>query len=473
MKITFWGAAREITGSMHLVELADGFKILLDCGLYQGAKEDLYIKNKSFPFDAKKIDVVIISHAHADHVGNIPNLVKQGFQGKIISTPATFDLCAYILTDSANLNLNEAKKRRGKNTKAPLQSLYSQEHVRQTLELFHTAHYNKWYSIHPKVKFMFTDAGHILGSASITLEIIENNKTTRIGFTGDIGTENRLVLRDPVPMPQVDYLIAESTYGGRTHSRKETAEEALYRIFKETCIDKKAKLIIPAFSLDRTQAVVFAFEKLSRAGKLQHIPVYVDSPLATDLTQNVFTKYPECFDDEVIAYFNQNHNPFEFDKLTYIQTKEESKQLNKIEGPCVIISASGMGEGGRVMYHLKNALSKPENTILIVGFCAENTLGARILKKSPPHIEIFGEVVPIVARTEQIDAFSAHADQSELLKFIDTQDKNLLKTVFLVHGEYEEQLTFKELLQKNHFFNVQIPEKGQVFEINSTSHVQS
>lgn len=473
MKITFWGAAREITGSMHLIELADGFKILLDCGLYQGLREELYVKNKSFPFDASQVNAVILSHAHADHAGNIPNLVRQGFKGKIISTPATFDLCAYILTDSANINENDAKKRKGKNSKASLQPLYSQEDVRNTLELFHTAHYNKWYALHPQAKFMFTDAGHILGSASVTLEITENEQTTRIGFTGDIGTENRLVLRDPVPMPQVDYLIAESTYGGRMHSRKETAEEALYRIFKETCIERKAKLIIPAFSLDRTQAVVFAFEKLSRAGKLQHVPVYVDSPLATDLTQNVFTKYPDCFDDEVIAYFNQNNNPFEFDKLTYVETKEESKQLNKLEGPCVIISASGMGEGGRVMHHLKNTLAKPENTILIVGFCAENTLGSKILKKDPPQLEIFGDIIPILAHTEQIDAFSAHADQSELLKFIDTQDKNLLKGVFLVHGEYQEQLTFKELLQKNNFPNVQIPAKGEIFEINTFNHEQN
>ncbi|MCS7077218.1 MAG: MBL fold metallo-hydrolase [Bacteroidia bacterium] len=470
MKITFWGAAREITGSMHLIELSDGFKILLDCGLYQGAKEELYVRNKSFPFDPCSINVVILSHAHADHAGNIPNLVKHGFKGKIISTPATFDLCAYILTDSANLNQNDAKKRRGRNTHAPLQALYSHQDVQLSLELFHTAYYNKWYSIHPNVKFMFTDAGHILGSASITLEITENGTKTRIGFTGDIGTETRLVLRDPVPMPQVDYLIAESTYGARTHSRKETPEDALYRIFKETCLERKAKLIIPAFSLDRTQAVIFAFEKLSRAGKLAHVPVYVDSPLATDLTQNVFTKYPDCFDEEVLAYFNNNNNPFEFDKLTYILTKEESKQLNKLEGPCVIISASGMGEGGRVVHHLKNTLSKPENTILIVGFCAENTLGHKILKKDPPYIEIFGDIVPILAHTEQIDAFSAHADQSELLRFIDTQDKTLLKKVFLVHGEYQEQLAFKDLLQKYNFNNVEIPEKGQVFEINTAEY---
>lgn len=464
MNVTFWGAAREITGSMHLIELQDGFKILLDCGLYQGQREEMFEKNKSFPFEPSTINVVVLSHAHADHAGNLPNLVRHGFKGKIISTPATFDLCSYILSDSAQVNSNEVRRKKAKTPKANLYSLYDQEDVDTTLNLFHTALYDKWYELHPAVKLMFKDAGHILGSATVTLEVNENNNPIRLGFTGDIGTANRLVLRDPVAMPQVDYLISESTYGGRLHSRKETAEDALYRVFHEACIERKGKLIIPAFSLDRTQAVVFAFEKLCKAGKLDKVPVYVDSPLATSLTE-VFHRYPECFDAEVIEYFDRKDSPFQFDNLTYIQSRDESRALNRIDGACVVISASGMGDGGRVMHHLKHNVGHENNTILIIGYCAEYTLGAKILRREP-FLEIFGEKYPILAHTAQIDVFSAHADQKELLNFISFQDKKQLKKLFLVHGEYEEQQTFRDLLAQNQFANIEIPEKGQTFSLN-------
>ena len=469
MKIKFCGAAREVTGSCHLITLDDGFKILLDCGLYQGGDEDeeghvMEDFNRQWHFDPKKIDCLVLSHAHIDHSGRIPKLVADGFRGRIYATHATRDLCAIMLLDSARIQEYDAEyqnKKKGRN-EPEVQPLYTPEDARQTMRQFASYNYEQWFLIHPNVRVMYRDAGHILGSANVTLEIQENGRTIRFGFTGDIGRPHRPILEDPTPMPEVDYLICESTYGDREHEGAPGEAKSLARIVQHTCVEKKGKLIIPAFSVGRTQEIVYMLDKLQHAGQLPKIPVIVDSPLAVNATE-VFVNHPECFDSEVHQYMLENEDPFGFNGLTYNRSVEGSKAINAMKKPAIIISASGMMNAGRIRHHLFNNIENKRNTFLIVGYCTPNTPGGR-LRDGAKHLRVFGKNLQVLADVEIMDSFSAHGDRVEMLDFIRNQQQSL-KKMWLVHGTIDRQEKWRDYLNANGFGNVAIPELGEEEQI--------
>lgn len=471
MKIKFCGAAREVTGSAHLLTLDNGYKILLDCGLYQGYSSDYKSFNENWLFDPAEIDCMILSHAHIDHSGRLPKLVKDGYKGNIFSTHATRSLCSIMLLDSAHIQEKDAeffnsrilprKKKQGKNV-APREPLYTKDDVEDTMERFIGHPYNQWLRISSEVEVLFKDAGHILGSASVTLRIKENGKTTTFGFTGDVGRPNRPILRDPQPMPEVDYLICESTYGNKDHDAPPAEMDHFLQIIRETCVDKKGKLIIPAFSVGRTQEIVYMLDQLETAGKLPKIPVYVDSPLAVNATM-IFGTHPECYDKQLHEYLLVDDNPFGFNSLTYVRKVEVSKSLNGRKEPCIIISSSGMMNAGRVKHHLFNSIDHPRNTLLIVGYCSPETPGGK-LRAGVDEIRLFGEMKPVRARIEIMDSFSAHADRSELVEFVENQ-KGKVRSIFLVHGTLDRQEAFRETLQENGFDKVEIPQLGESFKL--------
>ncbi|MCB0532562.1 MAG: MBL fold metallo-hydrolase [Lewinellaceae bacterium] len=464
MKIKFCGAAREVTGSSHLITLDDGFQILLDCGLYQGGDEEeaghrMEDFNRRWHFDPKKIDCLVLSHAHIDHTGRVPKLVADGFRGRIYATHATRDLCNIMLLDSAQIQEYDAAYQNKKHRKnePEVQPLYVANDVRQAMRQFASYNYDQWFSIHPKVRVLYRDAGHILGSANVTLEIQENGRTIRLGFTGDIGRPHRPILEDPTPMPEVDYLICESTYGDREHESAPGEAQHLVRVVQHTCEEKKGKLIIPAFSVGRTQEIVYMLDKLHHAGQLPKVPVFVDSPLAVNATE-VFVNHPECFDSEVHKYMLENEDPFGFNGLNYIRSVEGSKQLNNIHGPCIIISASGMMNAGRIRHHLFNNIENKRNTFLIVGYCAPQTPGGR-LRDGAKSLYVFGQNLQVLADVEIMDSFSAHGDRREMLDFIRNQ-KDSVKKVWLVHGTIDRQEKWREYLMQHGFSNVAIPDLG-------------
>lgn len=471
MKVKFCGAARYVTGSSHLVTLESGYTILLDCGMFQGTGKDLWEWNNHWHFDPKKVDTLILSHAHIDHTGRVPQLVKDGFEGNIHCTHATRSLCAIMLLDSAKIQERDVewynkrllkknkKKRKGKKLRVPL---YKSEHAHRAMELFLGYSYNKWHRIHPDVEVMYRDQGHILGSASVTLRINENGKETILGFTGDIGRPDRPILKDPQIMPEADYLICESTYGDKDHESTPEQSDRFLEVLKHTCIDKKGKLIIPAFSVGRTQEIVYMLDKMETAGLLPKIPVYVDSPLAVNATE-VFGAHPECFDDELNEYLLIDDNPFGFNSLNYIRKVEASKALNENKEPMIIISSSGMMNAGRVRHHLYNNIDDEKNTFLMVGYCSPNTAGG-MLKNGIQELKIFGEYKPVHAEIVSMASFSAHGDRSEMKEFISNQRQSA-KKIFLVHGDYDTQLEFKKYLQDDGFGDIEIPQKGQEIEL--------
>ena len=470
MKIKFCGAAQEVTGSAHLITLDNGFSILLDCGLYQGRSKDMRSFNENWMFKPSQVNCMILSHAHIDHSGRIPKLVKDGFRGYIYSTHATRSLSAIMLLDSAKIQVRDAeyynrrllkkKKNKKKKKKVPL---YQTEDVRLAMNQFVGYSYDVWFKIHPDVEVMFRDAGHILGSANVTLRIRENGKTIRFGFTGDIGRPNRPILRDPVPMPEVDYLICESTYGNKDHSAAPAESEKFLSIIKLTCLEKQGKLIIPAFSVGRTQEIVYMLDQMESAGQLPHLPVYVDSPLAVNATV-VFGSHPECFDADLHEYLLVDDNPFGFNNLTYVRQVAVSKSLNHTQKPCIIISSSGMMNAGRVRHHLYNSIDQSKNTLLIVGYCSPDTPGG-MLRNGVEALKLFGEWKMVKAEIKIMDSFSAHADRTEMAEFLNNQRKSL-KKLFLVHGELKSQQKFKEFLAKRDFKKVEIPELGNEFELH-------
>lgn len=469
MKIKFCGAAQHVTGSAHLITLDDGYTILLDCGLYQGNSKDMKNFNESFLFDPKEVDCLILSHAHIDHSGRVPKLVKDGFSGPIYSTHATRSLCAIMLLDSSFIQERDAEyfnkrqlRKKASKRKPFREPLYTSHHVSETMRLFVGYNYEKWFSINPNVRIMFRDAGHILGSASVSLEIKEKGRTIRFGFSGDIGRPDRPILRDPKPMPELDYLICESTYGDKDHPAKPSEDERFLQIIKDTCVKKKGKLIIPAFSVGRTQEIVYMLDRMETAGQLPKIPVYVDSPLAVNATQ-VFGAHPECFDNDLNAYLLIDDNPFGFNKLTYVRDVNISKSLNDSKEACIIISSSGMMNAGRVKHHLFNNIDNAKNTLLIVGYCAPNTPGG-ILRQGVEDLKLFGEVKPVKIQIEIMDSFSAHADRGEIVDFVHNQ-RGHLKKMFLVHGEIERQTAFQTYLSENGFKDVEIPKLGDEFEV--------
>jgi metallo-beta-lactamase family protein len=466
MKIQFCGAARTVTGSKHLITTDEGKKILLDCGFFQGHGKETDTLNRTFIFDPSSIDFLILSHAHIDHSGNIPNLVKQGFRGPIICTAATRDLCQIMLADSAHIQENDIKfinKKRLKRGDEPLKPLYSVKDVDKCLPLFVSVPYDQFYSVYENLKVKFTDSGHILGSAAVNLELTENGATKKICFTGDIGRYNGSILKDPEPFPQADYLITESTYGDRLHSDATYSEQQLFDVVFNTCITKKGKLIIPAFSLGRTQELVYALDQLANKKMLPKINVYVDSPLSVNAT-SIMRNHPECFNEDILNYMKTDDNPFGFDNLIYIQDVEESKHLNDSKEPCIIISASGMLDAGRIKHHVKNNIEDEKNTILMVGYAEPNSIGGK-LRSGQKVVKIFGDEYKVKAEVVVIDSYSAHGDYKEMLRYFECQDKTKIKQVFLVHGEYETQLNWKEKLMEAGFKNITIPAMGDIIEI--------
>ncbi len=466
MDIQFIGAAQTVTGSMHLVRTGTT-NFLVDCGLYQGKRKLAFEINRNFEFfDPAEIDFVILTHAHIDHSGNLPTLVKKGFRGKIYSTFATRDLVTVMLRDSAHIQekdveyVNKKRKKKGQNLFEPL---YTQEDALNALKLFVGLNYHHEIQLTPDIKLTFVDAGHILGSAVTFLSIIENNKEYKLGFSGDLGRPNLPILKDPEKIRDVDYFISESTYGGRYHDDPTNSEAELARVVNRA-VKRKAKIIVPAFSVGRTQELVYALNNIFGRGDAPRIPVFVDSPLSVNATE-VFRLHPECFDAETEEYIIHNKDPFGFNQLEYITEVSESKELNNVDGPMMIISSSGMCEAGRIQHHLKNNIEDPNNIILIVGYCAEHTLCRRIVEKNE-YVKIFGEEYKLKAEVIVFNSFSAHADANELLDYVTKFDKEKMKKIFLVHGDIEQQEIFKKHLYEKGFKNIAIPEKGDVFALD-------
>ena len=460
MHIEFLGAARTVTGSMHLLHV-NGSRILLDCGLFQGKRAESNARNKNFPFDPASVDAVILSHAHIDHSGNLPNLVKQGYTGPIYATPATRDLCEIMLADSGHLHEKDAEffnKKHKKNHQPPIEPLYTADDALRTMEYFRSVPYGKEFDAVKNVTVQFTDAGHILGSASVKVTVKENGTTKQIGFSGDIGRWNMPIIKDPMFMGNVEALITESTYGGKFHNPPENMEQQL-SIDMERTIQRGGKVLVPAFSVGRTQDLVFTLHNLFDKGKLPRIPIYIDSPLAINATE-IFKKHPECFDEETFRHIEQHHDPFGFQQLHYVRSAEESKQLNDKHEPCLIISASGMCEAGRILHHLANNIEDPRTTILIVGYCAEHTLGKRLVDQAE-EVSIYGMVYKRNAEVVVHNSFSAHADHNELLKYIGRFDRSQLQKILIVHGEIERSTDLQRALQTEGYRDIEIPVSQQ------------
>ena len=464
MKLTFWGAARTVTGSLHLLEL-EGGRVLMDCGLYQGRRAEAAALNAEFPVSPKKIDAVLLSHAHIDHSGLLPKLYREGFRGRVYATRATQDLCATMLADSAHIQekdvawVNRRERRKGAEE---IQPLYVMADAERVMETFVGVEYGTPFSPIRGLEVEYRDAGHILGSATMVLTVKEGGRTVKIGFTGDVGRPGRPILRDPAPMADCDYLLTESTYGGQVHEPRDKAKEHLARVVAETA-SRGGKVIIPAFAVGRTQEIVFRLDELANEGKLPPIPVFVDSPLAVNVT-DIFRRHPECYDAELREYMEKDPNPFGFSRLTYIRNVQDSKRLNTSRLPMVIISASGMCEAGRILHHLRNNVADPRNTIMIVGFCAPHTLGRRIVEQQP-EVRIFGETHRLRAHVEVMNSYSAHADQPELLDFLGHLDKDRLRKVFLVHGDPERQEALALAMTAAEFPKPHAPRRGESFEL--------
>ncbi|HTO16749.1 MAG TPA: MBL fold metallo-hydrolase [Edaphocola sp.] len=466
MKLSFHGAARCVTGSKHLITLDNGKTVLLDCGMFQGMGSDTLELNTNFGFKPKDIDYVILSHAHIDHVGLLPKLVIEGFKGIIFCTSATKAFAELLLGDSARIQESEASyinKRRKRQGRPLVVPLYTSDDVPAVVSKIQTVRIREWYQIDEHIRAMHTDAGHIIGSTCVHLEIKEGDKTHKITFSGDVGRFNDSILRAPDPFPQADMIIMESTYGNRLHDGIHSYTEQLLKIIVETCLLKKGKLIIPSFSLGRTQELLYALNELSLQKRLPPVSYFVDSPLSVETTE--LTKhYPHLFNDKVQEVLQQDHDPFDFPGLTMIKDVEASKALNFRSDPLVIISSSGMAEAGRVKHHISNTIENSKNTILLVGYCEPNSLGGR-LKAKNEEVKIFGEVHQVNARIEEIVGLSAHGDYNDLLRWLSCQEPSKVDRLFLVHGDYEAQVSMREKILEKGFKNVAIPDMHQSFDI--------
>jgi len=471
MKIKFCGAAQTVTGSQHLLEI-NGKKILLDCGMFQGKREESYKMNRQFLFDPAKLDCVLLSHAHIDHSGNLPTLSLKGFRGSVYATPATRDLCSILLQDCAHIIQKDTEfvnKRRKKNREILFNPLYTIENVLDIMTHFKAIPYKKTFfpdGFDGNVSVTFVDAGHILGSSQIILDIKENNKTIRLGFTGDLGRYNLPILNDPEYIGNVDILITESTYGGKEHDPAEQSELQLENAIKES-VNTHGKIIVPAFSVGRTQEIVYTLAKLFEKKSIPDIPIYVDSPLSIKATE-IFRIHSECYDKETADLISNGVDIFREKHLRYINDAEESKKLNNLKEPCVIISASGMCESGRILHHLVNNIENPDSIILIIGFMAEHTLGRRLVESSNianSTVKIYGDEYKVRAKIKILNSFSAHADKNELRRYLGKFDRNKLKKLFIVHGEPDQQEILREDLIKTGIRKIETPYRGQEFEI--------
>jgi metallo-beta-lactamase family protein len=466
MKIKFIGAAREVTGSKHLITTESGKRILLDCGMFQGKGLETDGMNRELGFDPSQVDHLILTHAHIDHSGLIPYMYKLGFRGSIIASNATRDLCSIMLADSAFIQEHDTltfNKRRLKKGLPAVTPLYSQDDAKACMSLFIGVPNDMKFRIDENIKVRFTNTGHMLGSGVANITIRENGNATRIAYTGDIGRPFNRILAPPVPFPQADYLITESTYGDRLHNDTKESEDELLNVVIETCVTKGGKLIIPSFSVGRTQELVYSLNKFFNEGRLPKVDIYVDSPLAVNAT-TVFRMHRECFNSDFMHVLETDPDPFGFNSLFYITRVEDSKKLNESKKPCVIISASGMAEAGRIKHHLANNISNPRNTILFVGYCSPTSLGARI-QSGIRDVSIHGIEHEIKADIRRIESFSGHGDYREMISFLSCQDKNVLEKTFLVHGEYETQRKYAEALKQEGFKNIEVPAKGQEYEI--------
>ena len=467
MKIAFHGAAQTVTGSKHLITLDNGKKLLLDCGLFQGMGDQTDELNKDFGFNAGDIDYVILSHAHIDHCGLLPKLVKDGYNGKIFATPATKDLAGILMEDSAGIQENDAKfsnKRRALEGLPYMQPLYSTLDALEAADRFETVEYNNWFEIDKNISFCYTDVGHIIGSAAVHIRITENGKETRITFSGDVGRYRDIILKSPEPFEQADYILIESTYGNSLHEQFHPTTETLLEWIENTCIKKKGKLIMPAFSVGRTQEILYALNLLSLENKLPPVDYYVDSPLSTKAT-DILKRYPRYFNDNIQEVLKTDKDPFDFPGLKFTKSVEDSKRLNYLKDACVIISASGMAEAGRIKHHISNNIENSRNSILLTGYCEPNSLGGR-LKKGEKEVRIFGQWHEVNAEVGEIRSMSAHGDYNDLLHFLDCQDAAKVKKVFLVHGEPDVQKDFKKILISKGFLNVDIPTQHQEIVID-------
>ena len=468
MKLTFRGAAGEVTGSMHQLEV-DGKQYLLDCGLAQGRRKEADRKNRHLPVNAASISAVLLSHAHIDHSGNLPTLVKNGFSGPIYTTPATIDLCDAMLRDTAHIQEKDAEfvnkrveKRRREghaNGPEPVEPLFTMEDAECTLPLFRPVGYCTPTVLDPHLSYECYDAGHILGSSSLLVNYHNNGAHVRLAYSGDLGRPNLPITRPPEALPPAQYLIMESTYGGRFHKSAEHVTAKLRDVVNRTCA-RGGRIIVPAFAVGRTQQLVLLLHELANAGRIPSIPIFVDSPLAIDVTA-VFRKHAECFNAETRQYLLDGEDPFGFGRLQYVREAGESKKLNDLHGPFIVISASGMCEQGRILHHLRNNLADPRNTVLITGFQAQDTLGRKLVEKMR-EVRVFGEPITVRAEISSLDELSGHADQGELMAWLKTQAEHL-KQIFLVHGEPAQSQALADVIRSQYGVEVAIPSPGQSF----------
>lgn len=467
ISISFFGAAGTVTGSKHLIEV-DGRRILLDCGMSQGEGPESDKRNRSFGFDPGDIDVLVLSHAHIDHSGLLPRLVSEGFRGTVWCTPATRDLSAIMLADSAHIQESDHEfdtkraRKQGRRPEWP-EPLYTEEDVQPAMALFQTLPYNKKHVIAKGVELTFTDAGHILGSAAVHLAIDQPDGVKHISFTGDVGRYVDRLLPDPAPFPQCDVLICESTYGDRDHAPIEVAHDELLQHVHRVCVEQQGKLLIPAFSIGKTQEILYTLNELSNAGKLPRIPVFVDSPLSFNAT-NIYREHSKLLQEDVRAQLERDPDLFGFPGVQWVHKAEQSKALNTRTEPCIIIAASGMMEAGRIRHHLRYNLHDEKNAVLVVGFCAPGSLGAKLVEGAS-EVRIFGDTIPVRAAILRMDFYSAHAGQTELMRYISCQDPSKVQRTFLVHGIERGLTALKAKCEAAGFKNVVVPKRGDRFEL--------
>lgn len=466
MKLSFLGATQEVTGSKFLLETKKGTKILLDCGMYQGKGLETDAMNRDLGFDPAEIDYLILSHSHIDHSGLIPYICKLGFKGTVFCTPAARDLCAIMLADSGKIqevDTVQFNKKREKANLPPVTPIYTMRDAAISMRQFVTVPLNHPFQIDSEFSIQFFDTGHMLGGAAVYMTFKEGRKKKTLCYTGDIGRYNKKILPDPQPFPQADYIITESTYGDRLHTTLDFAEEELMLIVKDAVAQRKGKLIIPAFAIGRIQDIVYALHRLKDKKHLPDVDIFVDSPLAVSAT-DIFRLHSECFNEEMQEYIETHDDPFGFDKLHYVRTIEDSKRLNTYNRPCIIISASGMMEAGRVKHHLANNIENPSTTILSVGYCAPTTLGAKILR-GDKKVSIFGISHQVRATVKSMEAFSGHGDYNEMIHYLSCQNKQKIKQLFIVHGEDEVRRNYEGHLMDAGFQNTHIPMFRETVEL--------
>ena len=466
MKIAFHGAAQTVTGSKHLITLDNGKKLLLDCGMFQGMGPETEGMNAAFGFNASEVDYMILSHAHIDHCGLLPKLVKEGYKGKIFATPATADLSAVMLEDSAGIQENDAKfanKRNALRGLPPVKPLYTTEDALIAAQQFEVVDYENWHTIEPGLEFCYSDVGHIIGSTAVHLRINQNGKQTRLTFSGDVGRYRDIILKSPSVFSHADYILIESTYGNSLHDQFNPTPDALLEWITKTCLQKKGKLLLPAFSVGRTQEILYALNQLSLENRLPNLQYIVDSPLSQKAT-SIVKRYPQYFNDAIQKVLLTDKDPFDFPGLSFTKTVDDSKRLNYFEGPCVIISASGMADAGRIKHHISNNIENSRNSIVLTGYCEPHSLGGK-LKMHPKEVYIYGQLHQVNAEIGEIRSMSAHGDYNDLLHFLSCQDASKVKKVFLVHGEYKVQKDFREKVLAAGFPQVEIPARHQEFDL--------